>query len=198
MTTEAESRQFEFKQAIIELLWNDDTPQAAAGIGALCTSDEEREHALWMAVAMQRAAAVNALLQAGISAPAREAALSLLCGGLARAGARQSSMHVTEWGSWNVSTIDTAVKVGTSPFWFEAEKLMSIYLEQGRIKGDWLVMLPALREGVAPASLERFIQTLNQASSREIHVAEVLLRAEIDRQVPPGGMGLPQPAQGKV
>ena len=198
MTTEAESRQFEFKQAIIELLWNDDTPQAAAGIGALCTSDEEREHALWMAVAMQRAAAVNALLQAGISAPAREAALSLLCGGLARAGVRKTSTLFTQHGALNVSTIDTPVRVGTSRFWFEAEKLMSIYLEQGRIKGDWLVMLPALREGVEPASLERFIQTLNQASSREIHVAEALLRAEIDRHGPQDVTGMPQPAQGKV
>ena len=144
MTTEAQSRQFEFKQAIIELLWNDDTPQAAAGVVARCTSHEEREHALWMAVALQRAAAVTALLQAGISAQAREAALSLLCGGLARAGAPKADTHVAEWGAWSVNTIDIPVKVGTSPFWFEAEKLMDIYLEQGRIKGDWLVMLPAL------------------------------------------------------
>ena len=62
MTTEAESRQFEFKQAIIELLWNDDTSQAATRVVARCTSGEEREHALWMAVALQRAAAVNALM----------------------------------------------------------------------------------------------------------------------------------------
>ncbi len=196
MTTEAQSRQFEFKQAIIELLWNDDTPQAATQVVARCTSDEEREHALWMAVALQRAAAVTALLQAGISAQAREAALSLLCGGLARAGAPKADTHVAEWGAWSVNTIDIPVKVGTSPFWFEAEKLMDIYLEQGRIKGDWLVMLPALREGVAPGSLERFIQTLNQAGSREIHIATALLRAEIDRQALQGGMGEPQPVQG--
>ncbi|MGB3838797.1 MAG: hypothetical protein WA930_06760 [Rhodanobacter sp.] len=192
MTTEAQSRQFEFKQAIIELLWNDDTPQAATQVVARCTSDEEREHALWMAVALQRAAAVTALLHA----QAREAALSLLCGGLARAGAPKADTHVAEWGAWSVNTIDIPVKVGTSPFWFEAEKLMDIYLEQGRIKGDWLVMLPALREGVAPGSLERFIQTLNQAGSREIHIATALLRAEIDRQALQGGMGEPQPVQG--
>lgn len=189
MTTEAESRQFEFKQAIIELLWNDDTPQAATRVVARCTSGEEREHALWMAVALQRAAAVNALLQAGITTQAREAALSLLCGGLTEAAASRANMHVAEWGAWSVSTIDIPVKAGTSLFWFEAEKLMNIYLEQGRIKGDWLVMLPALREGVAPASLERFIQTLNQAGNRETHVAIALLRTEIDRQALQGGMG---------
>lgn len=182
MMTAAQSSQLEFKQDIIEWLWNDDTPQAAIRVVARCSSDEEREHALWMAVAIQRVAAVNALLQAGIGAEAREAALSLLCGGLATAGKPNDNKHVTEWGSWSVDTIETAVKVGTSPFWFEAENLMGIYLQKGRIKGGWLDMLHALREGVAPASLERFIETLHQASSREINVAVALLRAEIDRQ----------------
>jgi hypothetical protein len=198
MTTEAESRQFEFKQEIIELLWNDDTPQAAANVVARCASDEEREHALWMAVAVQRAAAVNALLEAGISAPAREAALSLLCGGLAAAGEPKHNKHVTEWGAWSVDTIETPVRVGTSPFWFEAEKLMGIYLKQGRIKGDWLVMLPVLREGVESSSLERFIETLHQANSKEINVAVSLLRAEIDRRIMHGGTGEFEPGQLKM
>lgn len=191
MATEAENTQFEFKQNIIELLWNDDSPQAATSVVTRCSTDEEREHGLWMAVALQRGAAVTALLQTGVSAQAREAALALLCGGLARVGKRKIDLHVTAQGSWSVDTIDTAVRVGTSRFWFEAEKLMDIYLQQGRIKGSWLDMLPALREGVAPSSLERFIQTLQQASSEEINVAVALLRSELDRQVLHGGTAAP-------
>ncbi|WEN14276.1 hypothetical protein PY254_13650 [Rhodanobacter sp. AS-Z3] len=189
MAMEAQNTQFEFKQNIIELLWNDGTLQAAEKVVARCTSDEQREHALWMAVAMQRAAVVSALLQAGISASAREAAVSLLCGGLARAGVpAKTDNHIIQLGSCNTTTIDTAVRVGTSRFWFEAEKLMGIYQQQGLIKGDWLVMLPALREGVEPASLQRFIQTLHQANSKEITVALALLQSEINRHVPQGAV----------
>jgi hypothetical protein len=56
------------EQELIDLLWKDYSPETATKVAAQCATEEERDHALWIAVALQRAAAASAILAAGTNA----------------------------------------------------------------------------------------------------------------------------------
>jgi hypothetical protein len=169
------------EQELIDLLWKDYSPETATKVAAQCATEEERDHALWIVVALQRAAAASAILGAGTSAPAREAALSLLCMGLVRAGDSDDSASS---GEWSVRQYSAPVRDGTSPFWFDAEEVMNHYLEKyGDEEQDWIPMLPGLLDGVESESLERMIKVLGQATSESITEAQAILQSEIDRRI---------------
>jgi hypothetical protein len=168
------------EQELIDLLWKDYSPETATKVAAQCATEEERDHALWIAVALQRAAAASAILAAGTSAPAREAALSMLCVGLVRAG---DSLESAPGGEWSVRQYNAPVRDGTSPFWFDAEEAMNHYLEKCGDEGDWIPMLPGLLNRVESESLELMIKVLGQATSQEITEAQAILQSEIDRRI---------------
>lgn len=169
----------DLEQDLIDLWWRDDTPQSAAQGTAMCTRATDRDHALWIAVATQKAGAVNALLDTGASGAAREGALSLICAGLVRAGDQESPAPTT----WAVRPVLRLKRTDADPFWDEVEQVLGRYVEKYGDEGDWLTMIPELLGGVPSTTLALFIQNLSQAVSDEIRAAQAMLQAEIDRRI---------------
>jgi hypothetical protein len=168
------------EQELIDLLWKDDTPQTATKVADQCSTQQELDHTLLIAVALQRTAAVNAVLSAGASDLAREAALSLICRGLVMAGESVDDEVQTENGSWTVRAITSPVPNKISSFWSEAECAMGHYLEQYGEEGYWVDVVPALLESVTSERLEKLIETLEQATSEAITDVAQMMRSSIE------------------
>ena len=96
----------DLEQNLFDLLWDDDTASGATQAATLCASEPERDHGLWIAVACQKAGAVNAILDAGTSGDGRAAALSLLCSGLAMGGDPVEDDTVTAIDDWTIRPIN--------------------------------------------------------------------------------------------
>ncbi len=173
----------DLEQNLFDLLWDDDTVEGATQAAAWCTTEPERDHALWIAVACQKAGAVNALLDAGTSEGSRAAALSLLCSGLVMVGDPIDDDTTIATDDWSVHYVARLTPPGTGPFWDEAEQAMGRYIEKRGDDGAWLGMIPELTDGVPSDLLEGFRTVLQQATSEEITTARAMLQAEIDRRI---------------
>jgi len=158
----------DLEQNLFDALWDQDDPTAIDA----CTNQEERDHALWIAVAFQRLGTMNALLDRGTTPEAQEAALALLCRGLQMAGDRSRNVLLSP------------VRADTPPFWGEVEQAMGRHLDKHNSDDQgWPNLVPTLVEGVPTDSLERFVDTLGQAIGPRITEAQAMLQAEIDRRV---------------
>lgn len=173
----------DLEQTLFDLLWDDDTAGGATQAAALCATEPERDHALWIAVACQKSGAVNALLQAGTSAGGRAAALALLCSGLVMAGEPVDDEAAIETDDWTLRCVARLKPPGTAAFWDEAEQAMGRYVDKRGDDGAWLTMIPELLDGVPSALLEGFRTVLQQAIGDEITTAQAMLQAEIDRRI---------------
>lgn len=172
----------DLEQNLFDLLWDDDTASGATQAATLCASEPERDHGLWIAVACQKAGAVNAILDAGTSGDGRAAALALLCSGLVMAGEPDDETAI-ETDDWTVRYVARLKPPGTAPFWDEAEQAMGRYVDKRGDDGEWLTMISELLDGVPAALLEGFRTVLAQATSDEITTAQAMLQAEIDRRI---------------
>ncbi|TAM40109.1 MAG: hypothetical protein EPN58_11530 [Rhodanobacter sp.] len=173
----------DLEQTLFDLLWDDDTAGGATQAAALCATEPERDHALWIAVACQKSGAVNALLEAGASAGGRAAALSLLCSGLVMVSEPVEDDAVTAIDDWTVRPINRLKPPGAPPIWFEAEQAMGRYVDKRGDDGAWLTMIPELLDDVPSALLGDFRTVLQQAIGDEITTAQAMLQAEIDRRI---------------
>jgi hypothetical protein len=170
----------DLEQNLFDLLFDNPSVQAANGAVAMCTTETERDHALWIAIAYQNVVALNAILDKGTSILAREAGLILLCRGLVMIGDAPADASV---GDWSARTIISPVRNGTSAFWGDAEEAMCRYLDKrGHHEGAWLAMLPELLEGIPSADLIRITSVLIQADSAEITTAKAMLTSELERR----------------
>lgn len=157
----------DLEQNLFDALWDQDNPTAIDA----CTTQEERDHALWIALAFQRLGTMNALLDRGTTPEAQEAALALLCRGLQMAGDRSGSV------------LFSPVRTNTPPFWGEVEQAMGRHLDKRGDNGSWPGMMAALVEEVSSDSLDVFRASLDQATGSAITEAQAVLQAEIDRRL---------------
>jgi hypothetical protein len=167
----------DIEQTLFDLLWDDDTVEGASQAATLCASEPERDHALWIAVACQKARAVNALLMAGTSEGGQAAALSLLCSGLVMVGDPIDDDTTIATDDWSVHHVARLKTPGAGPFWDEAEQAMGRYVEKRGDDGAWLGMIPELLDDVPSDLLEGFRKVLGQATSEEITTARAMLQA---------------------
>jgi hypothetical protein len=167
------------QQQLFDLLWDDDTAQAANQAVAMCSTERRRDHALWIAVACQKAGAVNALLDTGTSIRGRLGAISIICSGLIMSGTFKKKKKTTDL----ITLTPYMVLAPNDRFWEETDLAAGNYLSKGGEATGLLKLIPVLLDGVPSEYLIAFIGNLGAATSKAIRKAQAMLQSEIERRM---------------